>query len=240
MSSTPSETRAQRADRLRKPIQDLASQSSWRQAAEVVGLSVGALRNLAAGGVPHESTLQAFEAWAERAGILPHTTGRDSTNGRPIWKDAAIIGATIREIRKRADMSQQELAEYLGMPASQAEVSRWERGHSKPVYETLAAIAHLAGEPVDIFQVGGELGEDWGRGRQLDEWQAARETHEATQALAEVQETTRFLEGVAPAGEEKEMKLAVLEMVKRMILRVEPRLPDWWYRLRGMVEDGAI
>lgn len=236
------ETRADRAERLRAPIQDLVERSSLQQAADAIGgVSIGAIRSLLAGGTPREGTLQAFETWAARARVLPPPEVPPATTaGRPVWLDSNVIGERIRLIRKQRGWSQQQLADYLQMPKSQAEVSRWEQGHTRPGYESLEAIARLAGERIDIFQEGADLGLDFGHVRRIGEWESARDMEDAAQALADVEETTRFLEGVAPAGEEKDFKMDVLELVKRMILKREPRLPDWWYRLQYMVDHEEI
>lgn len=152
MSSTTAETRTERADRLRDAVQELVDRSSWRQAADVAQVSVGALRSFLGGGVPQEATLEALEAWAQRAGVIEPEVA--SVSPRSEWLDPVTIGKKIREIREQAGLSQQQLSERLGMQKGQAEISRWERGERRPGYEALADIAYIGGKDVSIFQKG--------------------------------------------------------------------------------------
>lgn len=76
---------------------------------------------------------------------------------RTVWLDKPEIGEKIKEIRIRKGLSQLDLAERLGMPQGQAEVSRWERGVRRPGYEKMLEIAKLVGRGVEIFQQGGEF-----------------------------------------------------------------------------------
>jgi transcriptional regulator with XRE-family HTH domain len=70
--------------------------------------------------------------------------GSDRTNGL-----AATVGGNIRTARKRAGMSQSELARALGLSDAMA-VSRWERGAHSPNDTNLVALADLL--------VGGDVG----------------------------------------------------------------------------------
>ncbi len=63
---------------------------------------------------------------------------------------------------------------------------------------------------------------------------------EEEQGFADVLQVTRYLGGVAPPGEEKNVKLDILEGIKRTILIRESKLPNWWYTLRGKIEDDAL
>jgi transcriptional regulator with XRE-family HTH domain len=146
----PIETRADRAERLRDAVKDLVERSSWRQAAGVTEVSVGALRNFLSGSTPQETTMQALEDWAVQAGIL---AAAPSAGVRPTWKSDEEIGEVIRDIRKRCGFTQQRLADELGMPSGQADISKWESGKGgRPGYEALEGIARLAGKDVSIFQ----------------------------------------------------------------------------------------
>lgn len=51
--------------------------------------------------------------------------------------------ATIRQLRRAADMTQQDLADALGV--QQTVISRWERGDVKPSAAALAALASALG-----------------------------------------------------------------------------------------------
>lgn len=53
---------------------------------------------------------------------------------------------------------------------------------------------------------------------------------------------TKYLEGIGPADDEeaRNLKLDYLELEKRVRRRKGLDLPDWWYTLKGKVEEGAI
>lgn len=55
--------------------------------------------------------------------------------------------ATLKDLRRAADMTQAELAERLG--CTQKDVSRWERGQIKPGVDTLRSLAQVFGVPMD-------------------------------------------------------------------------------------------
>ena len=59
------------------------------------------------------------------------------------------VGIHIRRLRKRADMTQQTLAEKLSV--TRQAVSQWEMGHTQPDLDTLAGIAGVFG--VDMTEV---------------------------------------------------------------------------------------
>jgi transcriptional regulator with XRE-family HTH domain len=133
-------------------VRELVEKSSYRQAEEVTGVSVGSIRSLLDGGTPIEATLELLETWAVRAGLTPSVA--PETAPKVPWLPTIEIGKKIEGIRKRAGKSQAQLAEYLGMPKGQAEVSRWERGHQRPSFERLTQIAALEGKGAEIFQAG--------------------------------------------------------------------------------------
>ena len=58
------------------------------------------------------------------------------------------LGELIREARRRAGMSQAELAAKVG--TTQSAVSRWERGHETPRADTLVEILRACGFEADI------------------------------------------------------------------------------------------
>jgi transcriptional regulator with XRE-family HTH domain len=74
-------TRAERAKILRPMIEALRKEASWQEAAELTGVSIGALRNLLNGSKSEPETLDALELWAGseigRAYKLPESTPRD-------------------------------------------------------------------------------------------------------------------------------------------------------------------
>lgn len=57
------------------------------------------------------------------------------------------IGENIRNYRRKQDLTQEELAERLGV--SYQSVSRWENGATYPDIELLPAISKLLGITVD-------------------------------------------------------------------------------------------
>ena len=57
------------------------------------------------------------------------------------------IGENIRDHRRKQDLTQEELAERLGV--SYQSVSRWENGTTYPDIELLPAISKLLGITVD-------------------------------------------------------------------------------------------
>lgn len=70
------------------------------------------------------------------------------------------LGARLRSLRRQLDLSQQELAAQLGIPAST--VNRWEMGHSMPSYKHLLGIYRFAADKnVDprLFPIAGFQGQ---------------------------------------------------------------------------------
>lgn len=53
--------------------------------------------------------------------------------------DRAALGSKLKAARKRAGVTQYELADYLGI--SQASISQWERGYSMPEISTAKILA---------------------------------------------------------------------------------------------------
>lgn len=98
----------------------------------------------------------------------------------------AHIAATIRELRQLRDLSQEGLADLVGVPANT--VSRWETGTYKPSAEDLDKLARVFGVSITVF---------------FPESQKATEFSPATQALLsatktlnkdDVDEVTRYAE----------------------------------------------
>lgn len=110
----------------------------------------------------------------EFTGITGKVNARDAPFTRNARKMAhpKDIGIRIRQVRKDLGMTQQEFADKVGM-SRVATVSDWERGNSIPNYETLRAIARLAGErePTAVFglwatsvrEVGADRDDDFSR-----------------------------------------------------------------------------
>jgi transcriptional regulator with XRE-family HTH domain len=68
------------------------------------------------------------------------------------------LGAVIRDARRRAGLSQAELANALG--TTQSAVSRWERGHDTPRADTLVAILRACGYEADLVMRPRDTGVD--------------------------------------------------------------------------------
>ena len=66
------------------------------------------------------------------------------------WKsDQAIIGENIKEERKRAHMTQQQLAEEIGGACTNKVISRYENGMVEMGVQTLIDVAEALDVPVD-------------------------------------------------------------------------------------------
>lgn len=68
------------------------------------------------------------------------------------WRSKEEIGEEISRIMNRLGMNQFQFAEALGIPGSQAQVSKWIRGLVRPHDETLEKIAELGNVPISVFQ----------------------------------------------------------------------------------------
>lgn len=60
------------------------------------------------------------------------------------------LGQKIRNLRKAKNLSQQELAEKIGITKTQ--ISRWEKGHVQPRQSNLRDLAELFGVSDEDFQ----------------------------------------------------------------------------------------
>jgi transcriptional regulator with XRE-family HTH domain len=68
------------------------------------------------------------------------------------------LGVVIRDARRRAGLSQAELAAALG--TTQSVISRWERGHDTPRADTLVAILRACGYEADLVMRPRDTGVD--------------------------------------------------------------------------------
>jgi transcriptional regulator with XRE-family HTH domain len=57
------------------------------------------------------------------------------------------LGTKIRAVRRTAGLSQEALAEQLGV--RQSSISQWERGHTRPALEHLVPLATALGTSLD-------------------------------------------------------------------------------------------
>jgi len=141
--------------------------------------------------------------------------------------DHRAIGHRIRMLRERRGLSRDELAARVGVhPGS---IARWETGGSVPHAYTLERIAEACGG-----------GSEWIRtGHRPEEPEGAAPEADAGDVFGSLDTVARFVEGIAPPGQEKFRKLDALEGLRRM-LTARGRLPDWWYTLKERVEHGEL
>jgi DNA-binding XRE family transcriptional regulator len=74
------------------------------------------------------------------------TAGQAAGNGKQLSKWKEFIGEKIRELRKGANLTQEQLAENSGIP--QSHISRIESGRHSPSHKTLTRIAKALGVSV--------------------------------------------------------------------------------------------
>lgn len=130
--------------------------------------------------------------------------------------DSELIAAFLASAEGR---SQQEAAN-LAPGVRQSDVSRWRRGEWKRLTDKKrhALTAYLRNGSAEFYNHEAAL-----------EW------------FRDLEQVTRNLEGTAPKGEAKQFKQDQLELIRVMHLNLvgEP-VPDWWYMLRGKVDEGEI
>jgi transcriptional regulator with XRE-family HTH domain len=146
--------------------------------------------------------------------------------------DRLAVGHRIRDLRERRGLTREELAARVGVHAGS--IARWETGGSVPHAYTLERIAEACGGSAEYIRTG--------RGGGVD----TRETGspaggegEGGDLFATLDAVVRFVEGMAPAGQERLRKLDALEGLRRM-LTARGALPDWWYELKERVENGRL
>ena len=118
-------------------------------------------------------------------------------------------------------LSQTAAAEAAGV--GQNTISRWRRGdRGKLQARTRAAlVSYLEDDGADAN----------GADTELDD---------AAERIVLAEDTARFLGGMAPPGEQKEIKVDILELTRRALENMGMAVPEWWYVLRGKVETGEL
>jgi transcriptional regulator with XRE-family HTH domain len=148
--------------------------------------------------------------------------------------DRRAVGHRIRDLRERRGLSREELAARVGVHAGS--IARWETGGSVPHAYTLERIAEVCGGSAEYIRTGrgDEEGARGGGG-------AAGGGGEGngSELFASLDAVVRFVEGMAPPGQERLRKLDALEGLRRM-LTARGALPDWWYELKERVENGRL
>ena len=146
--------------------------------------------------------------------------------------DRLAVGHRIRDLRERRGLTREELAARVGVHAGS--IARWETGGSVPHAYTLERIAEACGGSAEYIRTGRGGGTE------------TRETAlpgggdgEGGDLFATLDAVVRFVEGMAPAGQERLRKLDALEGLRRM-LTARGALPDWWYELKERVENGRL
>lgn len=146
--------------------------------------------------------------------------------------DRRAVGHRIRTLRERRGLTREELAARVGVHTGS--IARWETGGSVPHAYTLERIAEACGGSAEYIRTG--RGDD-------DEANDAESQAGADggggDMFASFDSVARFVEGIAPAGQERLRKLDALEGLRRM-LTARGTLPDWWYELKERVENGRL
>src|SRR3954465_4239780 len=121
--------------------------------------------------------------------------------------DRRAIGHRIPVPRERRGPRRDELAARVGVHAGS--IARWETGGSVPHAYTMERIAEACGASAEWIRAGRE---------EAAEPAAAGggETGEAGELFASLDTVARFVEGIAPPGQERLRKLDALEGLRRM------------------------
>lgn len=147
--------------------------------------------------------------------------------------DRRAIGHRIRIVRERAGLDREALASRVGVHSGS--IARWETGGSVPHAFTMERIAEVCGASAEWIRTGRE--DALAHAASVDAMDG--EPAEAGDVFASLDAVARFVEGIAPAGQEKLRKLDALEGLRRM-LTARGTLPAWWYALREKVENGEL
>jgi transcriptional regulator with XRE-family HTH domain len=143
--------------------------------------------------------------------------------------DRRAIGHRIRTARERAGLDREALASRVGVHSGS--IARWETGGSVPHAYTMERIAEACGASAEWIR--------GGREEAAEPAAAGAESSGAGDVFASFDTVARFVEGIAPPGQERLRKLDALEGLRRM-LTARGVLPDWWYELRDRVENGRL
>lgn len=144
--------------------------------------------------------------------------------------DRRAIGHRIRIVRERAGMDREALASRVGVHAGS--IARWETGGSVPHAFTMERIAEACGASAEWLRTGHDAAVETAAA-------GPAENGDAGDVFASLDVVARFVEGIAPPGQERLRKLDALEGLRRM-LTARGTLPDWWYDLRQKVENGRL
>jgi hypothetical protein len=87
VSSLPP-SREERANRIRPRVTELAERLTWAKAAELLGVSKGAIQNILAGSTPQERILASMEQGLR---ALENVEERPEDVGREVWPDVSML-----------------------------------------------------------------------------------------------------------------------------------------------------
>lgn len=147
--------------------------------------------------------------------------------------DRRAIGHRIRVARERTGLDREGLASRVGVHAGS--IARWETGGSVPHAFTMERIAEACDTSVQWLRTGHDEAREAAAAASPD----AGAQVDGGDVFASLDAVARFVEGIAPAGQERLRKLDALEGLRRMLTARGP-LPAWWYLLKERVENGQI
>jgi len=84
-----------------------------------------------------------MQAFLTESGLESARMGRPAQHPRPAY------GQHLAELREAAGLTQQQLADKLGLP--QSNITFWERSEKPPRGEVLSKLAHAVGVSVDVL-----------------------------------------------------------------------------------------
>lgn len=82
-------------------------------------------------------------------------------------REVAALGEALREFRKQADLTQEELAQKMEPPRTGNTISRWETGRAEIKYTALLSLLEALGRTLpDLFEMTPQ-----GRKEETPDWQ---------------------------------------------------------------------
>lgn len=164
-----------------------------------------------------------------KRGVLPRTYAT------PYKETGRRIAQLRRETgwKRNQRFTQRMLAEELGV--AESTVTAWEVGKQEPEGTNLANLARFFTEALGRQVTAAEIIS--GPPQVVAENGVTPEA--AEELFLSLPYVTRFLGGIAPPGQAKELKLDSLEGYRRMIQGRAP-VPPWWYDLKRKIEDGEL